>query len=324
MPTSSPPDEAPAWPGIDDTDLAIIYELQRDGRASLLGISRALRVPVNTVRQRYERLVADGYVHAVALIDPAIVGRTVVGFIQLEVDRELDEVERRLAALPEISWLAIGLDYRSVYLQVSTSSNAELTGIVNQHLRSMPQVSGVAVNIHLRSWSPVFRFSGAKPPPDVTSADLLWRSGTGDVRELDDIDAELVACLAEDARTTVTAMTDRTGLSVPATRQRLVKLLRDRAVRIRSRPNPLCSWISTSRITVEVTGDSTAVAEQLVRMPNVTYVSETTGERALGVELVCATEEQLRVGFERLAAISGLRRPVLARYARVRVHSGRW
>ena len=317
-------DDELRWPGMDAVDFTIVDALQDDGRASLLGISRRLDIPVGAVRQRYERLVGTGYVRSVALVDPGTVGRHVVAFVEAEVDRELEETERRLAALDQVAWLAVGQDYRTIYFQVSTASNAELTATLNTHVRPLEQIARLTTNVHLRNWSPTFTFSGAPAVRRPGADRILWRSGENAPRPLDDVDAELLACLAEDARMTVTAMTERTGLSVPATRQRLVRLLKDEVVRIRTRPDPLSALISTVRVVMEVTGVSTAVAEELARLPNTTYVTESTGAAAMQLETTCATEAQIADVYRRVGSVPGVVRPRMLRYSRVRTHTGRW
>jgi Lrp/AsnC family transcriptional regulator for asnA, asnC and gidA len=312
------------WPGMDAVDFTIVDALQDDGRASLLGISRQLGIPVGAVRQRYERLVGSGYIRSVALVDPGTVGRHVVAFVEAEVDRGLDEVERRLAALDQVAWLAVGQDYRTIYFQVSTASNAELTATLNAHVRPLEHVTRLTTNVHLRNWSPVFTFSGSPAVRRHDADRILWRSGEYPARPIDDVDAELLACLAEDARMTVTAMTERTGLSVPATRQRLVRLLKDEVVRIRTRPDPLSAAIRAVRVVMQVTRDSTAVAEQLAALPNITYVTESTGTTAMQLEMTCATEAQVADVYRRVGSVEGVHQPRLVRYSRVRTHTGRW
>ena len=312
------------WPGMDEVDFTIVNALQHDGRASLLGISRQLGIPVGAVRQRYERLAGTGYIQSVALVDPGTVGRPVVAFVEAEVDRGLEEVEQQLAALDQVAWLAVGQDYRTIFFQVSTTSNAELTAALNAHVRPLEQVTRLTTDVHLRNWSPVFTFSGSpagrRPDPER----ILWRGGAETARPVDDVDAGLLACLAEDARMTVTAMTQRTGLSVPATRQRLVRLLKDQVVRIRTRPDPLSPAISTVRVVMEVDRDSTVVAEELARLPNTTYVTESTGTAAMQLEMTCATEAQIADGYRQIGRVPGVVRPRMLRYSRVRTHTGRW
>ena len=313
-----------AWPGIDALDFGVIDALQEDGRASLLGISRRLSIPVGAVRQRFERLVGSGYIKSVALVDPGTVGRHVVGFVTAEVDVGIAEVEQRLVAMDQVAWLAVGSDYRTLFFQVSCASNAELTATVNGGIRPIREITRLTTHVHLRNWSPVFTFSGAPAAPRTGADRILWRSGEDTPRSLDDVDHQLLACLAEDARMTVTAMTERTGLSVPATRQRLVRLLKDEVVRIRTRPDPLSAAIRTVRVVMEVTRDSTAVAEELARLPNTTYVTESTGAAAMQLEMTCATEAQIAAGYRRIRSLPGVHRPRMLRYSRVRTHTGRW
>ena len=50
---------------LDDTDVAILKSLMKDGRKSFRAISREIRVSTPTVKSRYERLVNIGLIKAV-------------------------------------------------------------------------------------------------------------------------------------------------------------------------------------------------------------------------------------------------------------------
>ena len=90
------------WPDIDVIDFQIIDHLQVDGRASIAGIAKSLGMATASVRQRYERLVARGYVTTLALVDPVILGRQVVAYIEVRVALGITEVARTLAADPDV------------------------------------------------------------------------------------------------------------------------------------------------------------------------------------------------------------------------------
>ncbi|MCH8860202.1 MAG: AsnC family transcriptional regulator, partial [Thaumarchaeota archaeon] len=47
---------------LDDTDIAIIKSLMKDGRKSFRAISRELKISTPTVKARYERLVNIGLI----------------------------------------------------------------------------------------------------------------------------------------------------------------------------------------------------------------------------------------------------------------------
>lgn len=316
------------WPDIDVIDFQIIDHLQVDGRASIAGIAKSLGMATASVRQRYERLVARGYVTTLALVDPVILGRQVVAYIEVRVALGITEVARTLAADPDVMWMARGPDFRTLYLQVSTPTHADLLNIVNQRLRPLPEVEDITTSVMLRSWSPVFRFSGSGPrsspasTPIDTSGDL-WRRGATP-RTVDDIDRALLLCLERDARMTATAMAAEVGLSLPAARQRLLRLRNDGAVLLRTRPDPLAADIHPVRFEVEISRDSVEVATALTALPNVTYVSEDTGRAGLQLELLCALDIQVDAGYEQISAVPGITAVRATRYREVMVHVGHW
>jgi len=123
---------------------------------------------------------------------------------------------------------------------------------------------------------------------------------------------------------TITAMSAETGLSVPATRQRLVKLLSEKVVRLRTRPSPMAREVTVARLFIDVDADSATVAQSIAEMPNISYVSESTGDSALTSELVCASESQIREGYERACHLPGVTAVRMIRYHQTVVYKGHW
>ncbi|OLT09212.1 hypothetical protein BJF78_31255 [Pseudonocardia sp. CNS-139] len=66
------------------------------------------------------------------------------------------------------------------------------------------------------------------------------------------------------------------------------------------------------------------MAEELARLPNITYVTESTGAADLSMEMTCATEEQVADGYRRVGRVPGVRGTRLVRYRHVLRHTGRW
>ena len=310
------------WPDLDHVDLAVIRALQVDGRVSMAGMAKSLGMSVTTIHQRYERLRQRGLVRATALIDPTLVGRDVVAHVEAYVRTEVHAAAEHLAALPEVAWLAIGADLRTVYLQVSTGSHADLAVLLDSRVRQAPGIAGIRSSVLLRNWSPVFCFGGFAPAG--VAGDTLWRPGTKPLRALDEADLALLHCLEQDARMTITAMSAETGLSVPATRQRLVKLLSEKVVRLRTRPSPMAREVTVARLFIDVDADSATVAQSIAEMPNISYVSESTGDSALTSELVCASESQIREGYERACHLPGVTAVRMIRYHQTVVYKGHW
>lgn len=315
----------PTWPGLDELDFRIIALLQQDGRASFARMAQALGSAVATVRQRYERLAREGYIRTVALVDPARLGRGVVSHLEIGTVGEAEQVVDHLRDVDEIAWLAIGLDYQTVYAQLSTASNATLVALLNERIRPAPGIASISSSIQLRSWSPTFRYAGSPIPvrPEPAGEEAPW-AGNDDYACVDDIDRGLLECLEMDARMTVTAMTERVGLSVPATRQRLMKLLANGTARIRVRPDPLSDKIMPIRLNIFIDCDSSLAAQRLAALPHVTYIMESTGPAILRMELLCFDEAHLRSSYLAVCAVPGVAAVEIVRYARVILHAGHW
>lgn len=313
-----------SWPGLDELDFRIIALLQADGRASFARMSQSLGSAVATVRQRYERLVREGYVHTVALVDPATLGRAVVAHVEVTTYDDAEKVAQALLQNSEIAWLGIGLDYETIFIQLSTSSHAALVTLLNEQIRTLPGVKRFSSSIQLRSWSPMFRFAGSTvTTPAQPQLRSPWAGGNENLC-LDAIDRGLLECLEQDARMTVTAMTERVGLSVPAARQRLVKLLSNGIARIRVRPNPLSDKIIPIRLNIEINRSSDEVARSLAKLPHVTYIMESTGPAMLRMEVLCLDESHIAATYRSARAIPGVVDVTIVRYSRVVAHTGHW
>ncbi|GAA2228911.1 hypothetical protein GCM10009851_11780 [Herbiconiux moechotypicola] len=311
------------WPELDATDLEVIAALQRDGRASIAKLARDTMLPAARVRLRYERLVERGLLRTVALIDPAILGRPVVAHVEIVARRGTAGLAERLARVPGVAWIGVADDYERLLVQVSTSTNAELADLVNRHIQTDAEVDTLGTSIVLRSWAPVFSFSGHDTSGTGLDA-LAWRTGAASERTVDEIDRILLALLETDARVSFTAMAASAGLSVPATRQRMMRLVGERVIQLRTRPDTSAEGVTAVRILMEIRGDSTAVAAELATMPNVTYISESTGQRPLSVELLCAGESQIAEGYARISRLQAVRSVRMVRFRTAMFQTGNW
>ena len=91
---------------MDDTDLAILAMLQKDGRKHFTEIARELNVTEGTVRNRVARLLEDKVIQIVGLINPPRLGYDAPAIIGVTVQPPfLDEAAAEIAALSEVSYL---------------------------------------------------------------------------------------------------------------------------------------------------------------------------------------------------------------------------
>lgn len=104
---------------IDQMDLRILGELQADGRLSIAELSRRVNLSPTPCLERVRRLERDGYITGYrAVLDPVKLGRPVVVFIEVALDRTgpdlFDRFRAAIQDLPEVEechMIAGGFDY---------------------------------------------------------------------------------------------------------------------------------------------------------------------------------------------------------------------
>ena len=127
---------------LDAIDRRIIALLVRDGRAGAAQISRALvGVSERAVRYRVERLLRDGVIHVVAVLDPHALGFDVIADVFIEVaPGEVDRVARRLVDYQHVSYVAASIGKGDLSIQVCARDAEELERIVGKVVGSIPGV----------------------------------------------------------------------------------------------------------------------------------------------------------------------------------------
>lgn len=310
---------------MDPLDLGVIRLLQEDGRTTAARIAAGLGISEVKAGQRLDALLRAGVVRLVALVDPALHGRRVVFLLGIRTDACTDAVAGELAAMAEMQWVVTSEDVVSVWAQGSVGSSEELLELVNRRVRAIPGVRSVQTDVPLRIWSAAFTFPGQ--PVDAAPAapqTQPWTRG-GSTRPLDQIDLALVTALEEDPRASFTAMSRGVGLSVPATRQRVLRLLGEDIVRIQALPDPLRLGRTVPAILrLHVSTDTLPVVQALVAMPAATVVAETTGPTEVEVEFFCHCVGHLARCVADVQALPGVGRVDVGRYATVVKSSGRW
>lgn len=92
---------------IDDFDLAILRELQRDNQTPQRLIAEAVGLSAPAVQRRIQRLEDSGAIQAnVAVIDPLKVGQSITLLVAVEMESEhgemLDAAKASFAATPQV------------------------------------------------------------------------------------------------------------------------------------------------------------------------------------------------------------------------------
>ena len=84
--------------GLDDTDRAIIEQLQQDGRLPYTRLASAVGLSEAAVRQRVQRLLDTGAMQVVAVTDPLSLGLRRMALIGVRVEGDTSAVAEQLEA----------------------------------------------------------------------------------------------------------------------------------------------------------------------------------------------------------------------------------
>jgi DNA-binding Lrp family transcriptional regulator len=128
----------------DEFDYQIIHLLHTDARLSAAEIARRTGSNERTVRKRIDRLVEDGAVRLTAILDPGAFGYQIAVDIFIEADPfQEDEIVRRLIAMPEITYVALGQETSEISIEARFKDNQGLREFIG---RTLPDIPGVTVS----------------------------------------------------------------------------------------------------------------------------------------------------------------------------------
>jgi Lrp/AsnC family transcriptional regulator for asnA, asnC and gidA len=111
---------------------------------------------------------------------------------------------------------------------------------------------------------------------------------------LDDIDHQLIGLLQHDGRASYADLAPHVGLSAPAVRQRVHRLIDGGVVQVVAVTDPLALGLPVMALVgIRVTGDAVTIADALGAIDRVIYVVLTGGSFDLFAEIVCRDMAEL-------------------------------
>ena len=137
-------------PPLDEISLAIIAQLQEDGRRPYATIGKAVGLSETAVRQRVQRLVETGVVQIVAVTDPHRIGLIRHAMIGIRAEGDLQRVADALAAMDEVVYVVITAGTFDILTEVLCADDEELLGILNDRIRTLPGVVGTETFVYLK------------------------------------------------------------------------------------------------------------------------------------------------------------------------------
>lgn len=126
---------------LTNLDHQLIRCLNRNARLSSAELARELGFSERTIRNRIQRLIQEGILKPVAVINSAAFGYTLVVdiFCEIEVSRR-DEVIAAIKMLPEVSYMAISTGEQDVSFQALFKNSADMHEFITQRVYTIPGI----------------------------------------------------------------------------------------------------------------------------------------------------------------------------------------
>jgi Lrp/AsnC family transcriptional regulator for asnA, asnC and gidA len=126
---------------LDNLDIAIIQALQKDGRTPFDKIANETGASARTISARVNRLVADGVIDIIAVVNPERIGYPVLAtlFVETELNKT-KAVADTLAKMDEVAFVSLTSGDPDIYASVRAESNHALARFMTEKL---PCISGI-------------------------------------------------------------------------------------------------------------------------------------------------------------------------------------
>ncbi len=137
--------------GLDEVDRYLIEALRKDGREPFAQIAERLGVSPGMIRQRYSRLVEQGYLKVVAITNPIQHGWKMMAMIGIRTDgNRMLEVAGQVARLEEVIYLVVVSGRFEILAEVFCRDNEDLLRFLTERLYAIQGVRETETFIHLR------------------------------------------------------------------------------------------------------------------------------------------------------------------------------
>lgn len=294
-------------------DRKIIALLAAEPRITVKDLAARADIAPATARTRLRRIIREGIAVPTVVLHPAVQREHIVFHLRLGIRDEDHEALFATEELASAPWVAYVGEGDTILAQFTARDLAGILDTVDT-VRARLEVESVELVVFTRIY--LGDELGQHPPTERLAAEPH--------RMPDDVDLRLVALLTADGRANFTDLAAEVGLTVAATRRRVLRLVDDGIVRFHTRiPGPDAQE-RAALVDLTVKARSVpAMLSSLTASDHVRYVNEQTGPYNVACYVVARDEQP----FE--AYLDGLRhdpRVSALRVSRVRAvrHRASW
>jgi Lrp/AsnC family transcriptional regulator, regulator for asnA, asnC and gidA len=136
---------------LDETDLKVLEILRKDGRATFAEIAGQLNVSPGMIRQRYNRLVNQGYLKVVAITNPVHRGLKTMALIGIRTNgNQMLKVADKIAKLKNVVYLVVVSGRYDIMIEVFCRDHEDLLDFITEKLYGIEGVRETETFMHLK------------------------------------------------------------------------------------------------------------------------------------------------------------------------------
>ena len=136
-------------PQLDDIDLAIIEQLQHDGRLPYTKLGAAVGLSEAAVRQRVQRLLDLNVMQVVAVTDPLSLGRRRVAMVGMKVEGDVPAAAELVGRIEGVEYVVMTAGSFDILAEVVAVDDDALLALISS-IRTVTGVRSTESFIYLR------------------------------------------------------------------------------------------------------------------------------------------------------------------------------
>ncbi|WP_169252599.1 AsnC family transcriptional regulator [Brevibacterium sp. 'Marine'] len=273
---------------LDEVDRKIVAALQVAPRASWARVANVLELSESVVFRRGKKLLDSEVVQVSALPDPTLTDRGFPVLVRLRCEvGEAYSVARAMAARPDTRLvLALAASY-DVLVELIVPTRHSLGDVLQEGFKDVSGIVESESATVIRNFKTSFDWARASVGSDLSQLDEK-RACSELNRTVDESDLKIIEILAGNGRLSYKTVGEIAGLSESSVRRRVDALLDNGAFQFATYVEPdLLGFNAPLFVWFDVDArDLEGVAARLSALPEVRYVSATTGKSQLAAEIL--------------------------------------
>ncbi|HOA91488.1 MAG: Lrp/AsnC family transcriptional regulator [Bacillota bacterium] len=146
---------------MDELDRKIVAILQEDGRTPYTTIADNLGVAEGTIRKRVARLIDEGILQIVGIVDPRKVSQSTIAIVGIQTEGEpVNNIVEKLAKLDEVRYIGVCAGTYDLIVEIVVGSNEELFDVLTHKVRLVPGIKDSDTSLVMKVYKERYSWKG--------------------------------------------------------------------------------------------------------------------------------------------------------------------